>query len=579
MTAASPEAQAPPQPERQADTSFLSLNNIEALRQQQHDMLYETLDDRNAYTADEVETVQAEVIDQYERQCIEYLAAHGIDENHPRFQEYCSIIRSYSYDRMSDQEWYAGTENQDGTLGPSGMDKLRETRERIEQRGDTTNAPDSDAAANATTATGEPDSAGNPEGGSIDTDPEAEGSHDFSGQQAEDPVHHNLTDRRAALALLAAKRQGKLFGKGGRKYNDAHDEYAAAVNEVGRHEESLRSSANPNRTQEEKNRDVIAFILEEQGKLRAQTVENLRGTKVGRFIEAMNKGGKAARFFKGAALGVGVGLVGSALIATGAGVLAGVATAGVMGTRFARGFAAADAQNGRGMPAEADEAARTNLENRASDPGFTVEDGNHEVMDSFEHDTKQEQKKRRKAAAWGMGGIVVGSLVGEAITLAARDWDPNVPGWLGGPDIDVDVPDGDIDVNGPNGDVDVDGPVGDGDGTGGETPGDGDADPDTVPDGTPAGTEYTFGESADAIHTGEGWYETFQEMGIPADQRAELLQAVGPQLQQMGVAYPMGEHSWGIIRPGDMPDEALRVIADAARQHGIVSNSTYTFAA
>lgn len=565
MPVASHETVASPQSEQQTDTSVLSLSGIDGLRQQQHDLLYETLDNRNAYTTDEVEAIQDEVMDQYEGQCIEYLAARGIDENHPKFTEYYSIVRSSSYDRMSDQEWYAGTQKADGTLAPSGMDKLREAQERLGQE-------DAGVAERVEAGTPViPDNLGDhgpndrPGDGSIDTDPESEGSHVLV-EYPENAEFNNLGEKRAALATLAAKRQGKLFGKGGNQYDEAHEEYSAAVVGAGRNLETLRNTDNPARTQEEKNRDVITYILEEQRRLRTETVENLRGTKVGKFIELMNRGGKGARFFKGTLLGVGVGVLGSALIATGVGLAAGVATAGVMGTRFARGFAAADAQNGRGMPLLADETAGSSLDGRAAASDFTIEEGHEEAMNSFEYDTKQEQKKRRRAAAAGMGGIVLGSLVGEGITLAARGADFTPPGWpWTTPETDIDRPgDG---SNGSGGE----GGAGNGDGAG-EQPGDA-----TTPDSTPDGREYTFGPESQDIHTGEGWYETFQEMGIPADQRHELLHAVGPELQRMGIAYPMGDGSWGISHPGDMPDEALRVIADAARQHGIVTNSTYVF--
>lgn len=556
------EAVVPSQPERsRGNASFLALNEIEALRQEQYDKYFEALHNKGALTPQDIEAVRQDVFAQYDIQAAEYLSDHGINENHPRRDEYLALVRSFSIDHIPQSEWYAGARNPDGSLAQSGMEKLLEAQRSLEQDDEPGGQDASQDTSDADTVAGDgSDGAHADEDHSIDTDPQAEGSHTFTEAGGETPMHLNLDEKRTALARLAAKRQSKLFGRGGRKYDEAYDEYSAAVTEVGRHEEAQRNEADPARSLEQKNRDVIAFIFDEQRKLREQTVENLRGTKVGRFIEAMNKGGKAVRFLKGTALGVGVGLVASALIATGAGVLAGAATAGVMGSRFARGFAAADARNGRGMPTEVDEQGRNTLDGRVNDPDFAVDHAHDEAMESFEYDTKQEQKKRRSAAAWGMGGIVVGSVIGEGIHLAAHGFDAHVPDWLGGRP-DVDSPNGGSGNGAPNGGVD------------GGTPG------GTNPGGNPGGAtpEYTFGPESQDIHLGEGWYETFQEMGIPADQRSELLQSVGPQLQQMGIAYPMGEHTWGISHPGSMPREALRVIADTARQRGIVTNSTYVF--
>jgi hypothetical protein len=66
------------------------------------------------------------------------------------------------------------------------------------------------------------------------------------------------------------------------------------------------------------------------------------------------------------------------------------------------------------------------------------------------------------------------------------------------------------------------------------------------------------------VESGEGWYQTFSEMGItnPTEQ-ANLLQKVGPELQARGWAYPTGDGSYGIIRPGSLPKDVLDLIKNS----------------
>ncbi|MCA9338923.1 hypothetical protein KC939_01095 [Candidatus Saccharibacteria bacterium] len=74
----------------------------------------------------------------------------------------------------------------------------------------------------------------------------------------------------------------------------------------------------------------------------------------------------------------------------------------------------------------------------------------------------------------------------------------------------------------------------------------------------------SFSDAARHIDSGEGFYQTFKEMGIPQSEWSDLLDKVGPRLQEQGIAYPMGD-SWGInMTPsGKMPDSTLRIIENA----------------
>lgn len=91
--------------------------------------------------------------------------------------------------------------------------------------------------------------------------------------------------------------------------------------------------------------------------------------------------------------------------------------------------------------------------------------------------------------------------------------------------------------------------------------------PDSVDSVIPAPetpTPAEFSPEAYNVVPGEGWYNTFKEMGITdATEQANLLRKVGPQLQDMGWAYPMGESSWGISQPGQLPNDVLELIQNS----------------
>lgn len=88
-------------------------------------------------------------------------------------------------------------------------------------------------------------------------------------------------------------------------------------------------------------------------------------------------------------------------------------------------------------------------------------------------------------------------------------------------------------------------------------------DPRAVDDAGGAATAHAeFSSNAHNVLPGEGWYQTFADMNIPVSERAELLQKVGPKLQEIGVAYPMGD-SYGISEPGNLSNDVLQLIQDS----------------
>ena len=75
------------------------------------------------------------------------------------------------------------------------------------------------------------------------------------------------------------------------------------------------------------------------------------------------------------------------------------------------------------------------------------------------------------------------------------------------------------------------------------------------------------------VSKGEGWYHTFKEFGVTGGNRDDLLKEIGPQLEKMGEAYRMEDGSWGISRPGELSDDASRLIVDTANEHGWLNTS------
>ena len=408
-------------PER-ATEDVLSLESISELRREQRRAYYaarfgsERNVDLSAGSREDAEKEAQAVTDAY-------LAAHfEQDDDAARAAAARELLNKYSYVALRDEDWYIAPDNSEfaGLNQKSGMDRFAIERDEV---------------------FGVP--APSPEATSSETETETE----TAAEQAE--RYPELEALRDELSTLTAKRQGRVAGKGGEVYAATHDAYMDQVIAAGKIENEAVLN-DETLTDEQKNAAVISYLFEEQRKLREQTTEKLKGTKVGKFVEWMNRGGRTKRFFKGVAVGAGVGIT-----AAGIGALAGVAGAAAVGAgvaavgtgvwRFARGFARADARGGRGMadaPDLADHALDTHVPAEvqerdamaelfgipAVDPELEPETpakiDHMEVMtyrfaDVFERDTQAEQNKRRKAVIWGLGGIAAGAALGGALHYVA----------------------------------------------------------------------------------------------------------------------------------------------------------------
>lgn len=78
----------------------------------------------------------------------------------------------------------------------------------------------------------------------------------------------------------------------------------------------------------------------------------------------------------------------------------------------------------------------------------------------------------------------------------------------------------------------------------------------------PVGNTVEFSNAAQTVVPGEGWYQTFKDMGVPENEWSNLLHKVGPQLQSSGFAYPIGD-SFGISSAGPLPKSVLELIQNS----------------
>jgi hypothetical protein len=81
----------------------------------------------------------------------------------------------------------------------------------------------------------------------------------------------------------------------------------------------------------------------------------------------------------------------------------------------------------------------------------------------------------------------------------------------------------------------------------------------------PEPAAFDFSIDASTVTSGEGWYQTIQEVTGPISpaEQAAILQKIGPALQEKGWAYPMSDGTWGISRPGTLPKDVLELIKNS----------------
>jgi hypothetical protein len=339
----------------------------------------------------------------------DFLGQNGVDSMSANYAEVRALFRDASIDKFTEDEWG----NSPASRGKDPNDHKSQSDifgERIAAR------------------------LGQPE------DPESDSEQEADSLSVEE-LRRKLNEAREGWATIAAKRQGRVLGKGSKDYDALRDNYYTSVQQmaIADLEEQLQEIENSAVDDEEKNTQknakVIGYLFDEQKKLRELTTEKLQKTNISKFINWFNK----RHFATKVALGVGTGVVagvGGAFIAGAAGAAtigAAVGAGASAATRFFRGLAMKE-KDQRGM--------KTAEESLIDEDGDQLEiygddDNAQSVGDrikviadiynhDFEEDTKLEQKKRRKAVYWGLGTVAAGTALGYGIHEAAErigDWD------------------------------------------------------------------------------------------------------------------------------------------------------------
>lgn len=256
----------------------------------------------------------------------------------------------------------------------------------------------------------------------------------------------------------------------------------------------------------------------------------------------------------GAALGAAVTVTG-AVLGTGAAVVGG---AGLAGAKIYK----ASMQARSGLYTGLEQAER--MESRDAD-------GNLKSQRQLREEASTRMEKRRKEKAEHadkvnrrarIATIIAGTaLIGGGI-ISHTDLGRDIGEWFG--ERFAPVPD-QTPTPSPSPTGEGEAPIGDADGSTTRPPVE--RPPEVPPVPTPETTTVSppeYSVDATTIESGEGWYQTFSEMGItnPTEQ-ANLLQKVGPELQARGWAYPTADGSYGIIRPGALPKDVLDLIKNS----------------
>lgn len=652
----------------------LKVDDLDSLRLEQKDLL-----DATQGTIGSVE---------FSQQCDElartYLDNHGVTPSDPKYAEYLEVVRQFSYDAMSNSDWYVGQpgnsddphsrasgqlllinqiqpiifgESLDLSSGTQDDDEeelgLATTRTepgtvRTQPVARPTQAPRNPDPSTTPVAPSAnppvPPVRRSPSGDStveitpnnrhswvvdpldtdstVETTPGDDPDEDLELLDDGHEIERSLDLLRVRMARLSAKRQRQTGIRNkfsNKKYERIQRWYTASVIEAGRrtHEQEFQDTAT---TEDEKRALATQFILEEQTKLREASLELLKNTKVSKFIEWMTRGSKTARIAKGILVGGAGAAAGAGLVIASAGVSAAVIFGGALtfATRYARGYAVHDAKQGRGITATIDaDSAKTKLESKFD----SQNDADHfytatgHFTDEFNKDVKLEQKKRRKTVRRAIGQLALGAgagaavayasetgLIGAAIDKAQEVYEnlrTSYTTGVGGNAVPASV----VTVDGPSAEfpsgssADLDtgeqgsglggeagsevnpessseepseGRVADTDGSIGKSVGEGTTSPDAP--SAEASTPYEYSTDALTIKAGEGWFETFENIGVTDPGAREALlsdEGLMEQLKNMGLAYEDEKLGWGMnmTASGQMPREALDLIRESAQNH------------
>lgn len=497
---------------------------------------------------------RAEAIADFDDIAEAYLKSQGISDGDPKFGEYKEVLLRYTVDKVSPREW------EEISIDPA-TGEVRPNKRALAVESLRAEFPSS------TTPETEPDEEETEDEEDEDdptvTLPTTEAIKEALDKDvAVKAAREKVKGLKEELARLTAQRQGKLFSFKSTKeaYAAKQLEYQTAVNALTRLELSVENSAGMLRSEEEERLDAVFKLMGNYQELQKMSIDEMKGTKVGKFVDFMTRGSMPVRILKGVGLGVAGAAALAVIAGTAGGALgAGIALGGGAAIRTARNFATFDNRAGRGMDALSD--SREDLLKSANAETETTDESinlvHQDLMKRLEEENSKEQKKRRSSTYKSLGVV---ALSATAVDLIHVGFDAASEHYSAGKLHDITFGDDNAHAQG-GGHEDQPGGGGDGNGSGAET--------------QPPESQFESPKFDDArtIDPGEGFYQTFQEMGIPQKDWPALLDKAGPELHGINVdghslAYKMPNGEWGIrMTPdGKMPTEALDAINKAHEQ-------------
>lgn len=609
-------------PENKTGELKWDVDSLEEMRRKQKALTNESTEGIDPYDRDARRAAKQEVFASFDERARQAVEGSGVtEEDDPvLFKSQVDYLRRFSIDNMQEDEWQFGTMDDDGNRSPSGRETVREdykdSSNDVDPHADPDTDPKNDPNSWESLTLEERDEirdrankdnvewdevkaadswdeahAEKQQRESLNESDAWDAAHNEHDQRAMDDIHETanaenaewegrtgnieaLRDKLEALSTardnaFAERMRAPTFNKTKQAelqavFEAADAEYLAAVKEyeaamIGhdrvRAEHSSHKVENDGTLTRTKEDDAIEAELNEalSGRINARFADDEQG----RLDAMLEQGGVRAKLLnkfanlstgKKIAVSVGASLVlvgagaGAAVVAGAVGVAAGGAgAAALVAGRFGRGYAARLSQlyanrDAESLPQFEAEPASNQTDALAAAEAF--------LKNQAEEEIKSGDKIKKRAVYAGVGAVALGGALGYGVGVAS-DWVSDRPsGWVGGK----------------IGDAIQDSFAG------------GDGDPAIGTDFAPAPPApevvtpvVEYDSDALTIDKGEGWYQTFREMGIPKEDWSSLLKEVGPKLPDDIAYLDSGSGEWRIsMTPdGKMPTEALDAIREA----------------
>lgn len=515
----------------------------------------------------------------------EYIQNAGITADDEKYTSYLTTAREYSWDIMTDEEWRLGTLEEGNDYPVPGRARLqveqsalfgyqvsRDGTKRVFPRNSETRADD----------TADTESTPVPE-------------------KTLEELQKEIQEATEESSIAYAKRMKVGYFSRKSKKNElqeAYDSKREALNELVSERdlkliEQLRSENIPEEEIAKKIAEESNNFVEKQDEVQHDAMLN-KFEKSKRPVAQLRKlGSKALNAYANSntatklAVGASAGLV----LAAGAGVALGAGT--ILTATGATGVVAARVYRSYALNRSKIYKTPSDYEQINATTGKTPEEIMQEAVAKREQlatkRIEEGDKVKKKAVIFALGAVAFTGVaaiaehsgaIKEVAGVAKEkmgDIKDGIGGWLEGNDSADNAPKH-VDPIEPNE---------------GNTPGNPDAqpetpapaEPDTTPDPTPdtlpeAGVADSPEQFTDANHidVGEGWYQTFGELGVAnANDQAALLnnEALMGKLAEMNMAYSDNSiGGWGIrmTADGKMPAEAADLIRETAKRQNIALN-------